>query len=630
MLCKISLIVIQLLNSILLILIAVSSGIVHEKGASYPSKKSIQQLRKDLAPTHNAELARIISNPNRLKMFKDSLPQDEQEFECINNLPDLNLQNSLVCSCKDTKTSDNRIPNVVKIQNDLGPPTPAWAKLNDLILKRELNDKVSKLFLINCSLDIGNNALNFDGLGHLTDLYIAGSEYLVLHPKSLFFSSTNVRITIYKITHPIGDTPYNTRDTVVFPSLHSSTSSLTLDGVMLRDFSTDHFIADNVRFERSSRLINTNVTIMNSMIKPSNKASKIVELNSITFHNIKWRGLFKPRYPFIKLTLRTFVKFTDVVLEASDENIINLVAETLIFQHCKIQNWRHSAIRARVKHAIFYDTKLQEPQKHALMHIYALDPKISTLHLINVTLDDPSRGTLVTKFPLVLYQNIFIERCQCDLVQYLLETRQDRSIVQLVRHSTKNLIRTANITNVLDFSLPRHRMETELNDEIFCHPRNDLAYSKDEWIRPKEDCNGEGLENEEKSDNRLLIGVMVGLLLLVSIIAFIVLFGWRRKVVQKINLVSKWQFHAPKEVQVVDEQKEYVRYIAPVEESSTLSEVEIYVDMRHSYAPDIIRDTIPNALRPKPALSFGKSLESLDFESPRGSIIIHEDIDEYE
>ena len=99
---------------------------------------------------------------------------------------------------------------------------------------------------------------------------------------------------------------------------------------------------------------------------------------------------------------------------------------------------------------------------------------------------------------------------------------------------------------------------------------------------------------------------------------------------QKINLVSKWQFHAPKEVQVVDEQREYVRYIAPVEESSTLSEVEIYVYMRHSYAPDIIRDTIPNALRPKPALSFGKSLESLDFESPRGSVIIHEDIDEYE
>ena len=48
--------------------------------------------------------------------------------------------------------------------------------------------------------------------------------------------------------------------------------------------------------------------------------------------------------------------------------------------------------------------------------------------------------------------------------------------------------------------------------------------------------------------------------------------------------------------------------------------------MREYLAPDIIRDTLSTSLRPKAA----NSIDSLDCESPRGSVIIHDDIDEYD
>ena len=106
----------------------------------------------------------------------------------------------------------------------------------------------------------------------------------------------------------------------------------------------------------------------------------------------------------------------------------------------------------------------------------------------------------------------------------------------------------------------------------------------------------------------------------------------RRKVKEKAKLIEKWKLHPPKQPKAVDRTEMSVRYLPGVEIESDLAEFE--VEMRNSYAPDIVRDTTPlettrfyDSLKPNNFLRVSKSIESLD-ESQRGSVIIHEDIDD--
>ena len=126
-------------------------------------------------------------------------------------------------------------------------------------------------------------------------------------------------------------------------------------------------------------------------------------------------------------------------------------------------------------------------------------------------------------------------------------------------------------------------------------------------------------------DSRIWIGSMVGVLGLVCLIGIIVFIVWRQKVQKKINFLNKLEIHAPKKIRSVKgiHQVYSVRTIAPLD---TFSSFEEPVEMREYLAPDIVRDTLPTSLHPKAA----NGIDSLDCESPRGSVIIHTHIDEYD
>ena len=675
--------IIQIVVTYFLLIKYEITGIVFKPG------KSFKKLEHDMDSNYNA-LSRILQDSTIIR-------EKQRDFECKQEWPDIILKDTLICYCKDNEER-------VEIYYDPGNITPEWEIINDEIIKNKRQDHLSSLYLINCSFAIGNNAIEQLKLTKLSKVYIAGSGSLDFHSDSLSFTSTNVTVTLFQIHHLIP-----------LPKLHTSVSTLVLEEVYLRDFSTDNFIArEPVRFERSLSM-NTNIVIKNSRIQTAkNDATNELQIGSITFDKIKieytprnvyinliamnfvkfknmviepghtplirfvsanlvfddcelkhfstehfltgsqnilirngeiippkkdsLRDTIKvnsfalenvkfkksPRYPFINLNVTTSMKFKDLFMEASNENMITFMAKSLIFENCTIRNWREKAIVAIVDNVSFINTKLQEPQKHALMHLGPLSKELSILSLVNVTLDDPAEGTLATGFRNVYYDNIRVERCKCDLVQTLLAP-EAAFARKLVGESVSTIINTINLT----FPNARLKMEEELNKHIVCHPRSDSS-NEFKWVHPKDDCNGS--EPIVVHDNRLILSIMVGLVVTVSMIGLIVLLCWRRKVKEKAKLIEKWKLHPPKQPKAVDRTEMSVRYLPGVEIESDL--VEFEVEMRNSYAPDIVRDTTPlettrfyDSLKPNNFLRVSKSIESLD-ESQRGSVIIHEDIDD--
>ena len=242
------------------------------------------------------------------------------------------------------------------------------------------------------------------------------------------------------------------------------------------------------------------------------------------------------------------------------------------------------------------------------------------MELRNVTLDDPAEGTLVTKFPIVNFQNIFVERCRCDLVHYLFTENPG------IRSNNEN-----NINDTLSVDYFKQKMETYLSDHIKCHPPDNP--DRNVWVHPKEDCISKITEKPivvekeiEKIDYKLIIVPLIGVLAVATIIVIIVVRCSNQKDKKKANLVNNWQFHAPKEIQLMDEDKQFV-YVSQVPESPIFSTVEVDVEMRDFQPPDIVIDSMCDSLDQTTFPIAKLKHHSLDVVSRAGSVIIHEDVD---
>jgi len=593
MLYKHQLVSTELLELILLCVIIRSEEILTKNNVvASPPRKSILRLSKGIEHKDNPTSRILPGFKTPIIDISNSHSNINQapDFVCTQNLGDLKtLENGLVCYCR------AEVEKVI----DISKGTYGWNVIN------EQPKTITKLYLFFCKYSIGNLVFKSLNLNALSDLYIAESEYLRLHEDSLDFPSRNVNVTITLIGN-----------LVFAPKLHPSVSTLVLDNVKVNEFSTDDFVPHSIQ----STYKVGNIVIKNSVINSGTTDRKThshseVEVNSITFDNNTFD--FAPRYQFINLLVKTRAMFSNMKLEASNEDIIRIKAEVLHFENCTIRNWRPLAISATINYVIFKNTILQEPQKHALMDLAFLR-NTSTLELINVTLDDPAEGTLVTKFPVVNFQNIFVQRCRCDLVHYL-----------FTAHPT---IKSSNEEKLLTADVSKQKMETHLSEHIKCHPPNNPDHNV--WVHPTENCisivtkQPEVVEKEvEKKDYKLIIGPLVGVLVVASIIVTIVVRCSNQKEKKKINLVNNWQFHAPKEIQLMDEDKQFV-YVSPVPESPIFSAIEVDVEMRDFQQPDIVIDSMYDFLQPTTFPTTKHNHHSLDVVSQAGSVIIHEDMED--
>ena len=184
--------------------------------------------------------------------------ENEEGFKCKQVWPSLVLNESLICYCKDNKED-------VKIRYDSEIVTPGWEKINDEIIKNKSQDHLSKLYLINCSFTIGTKAFEQLKLTRLSNVYVAGSDSLVLLPDSLVFTNTNVKVKIYQIENQFH-----------FPNLHSSVSTLVLEKVHLVAFSTDNFIASDLANSKGSSSSINDIIIKNSNISTANQNATLL------------------------------------------------------------------------------------------------------------------------------------------------------------------------------------------------------------------------------------------------------------------------------------------------------------------------------------------------------------------
>ena len=197
----------------------------------------------------------------------------------------------------------------------------------------------------------------------------------------------------------------------------------------------------------------------------------------------------------------------------------------------------------------------------------------SALELIDVTLDDPAEGTLVTKFREVHFKNVFVKRCKCGLVEYLFRTPDE-----IASRLVKNL---SNLDNGVAIS--RVKMEIDLSRHIKCHPQD----GNNAWVHPSESCKKEIkeiiIEKEvENWDSKSIIGISVSLFIISSLVTFLVIYLSRQKEKKKRELVKNWQFHDPEELRIEDDSKHYICYISPSDENSTIFSTA-NVEMRESH-----------------------------------------------
>ena len=581
---------IQVLNLLLLSLIISSDKFSHANSIKYPPRASLLHFAKGIEYTDN-RLSRILTgNPSKGPFSNShSSISEVPEFFCRQRLQGLPLNDSLVCACK--KGEQKLI--------DISKGSFGWSTIN------KKPKTISKLYLFFCKFSIGNLALKSLNLNSLAEFYIAESDYLMLYDDSLDFSSlTKVRVTISRIGN-----------LVFLPRLHASISTLVLDNIEVNNLSTDEFVPLYMHQKKGFKYEVGNIVIQNCLV--NTRSGNVVSPKNVKVHSIKLDNVtfdHAPRYQFLNLLVSTDVVFTNMKLEASNRGIINLKAETLVFQNCTIKNWRPLAINAMVDHVIFNQTTLQEPQRQAIMSLLFLR-NTSMLEFVDVTLDDPAEGTLVTKFPKVIFKNIFVKRCKCDLVEYLFTTPEEFE----ARHG-KNLSHVDVSTDLMQ------KLERDLSQHIKCHPLN----NPNVWDHPSRECNNEVIiEKEvESKDSKYIFGVSIGIFAIASIVVFGVVYFSRQKEKKKINLVNKWQFHSPKEPQMVDDSKQYMCYISPSDQESTIfSTIDVSVEMRDTRFYDSVSGSMYEPLRPVTSTYTKKSCHSLDELSRGGSIVIHEDSD---
>ena len=553
----------------------------NQNSVHYPPVASLLRSSKGIEYMDNRFSRILTSNPiNRAISNSHSSISQVPNFFCLQQLNGLPLNNSLVCKCAEGEQQ----------LIDISKGSFGWSTIN----KNPKN--VSKLYLFFCKFSIGHLAIKSLNLNSLTDLYIAENEYLMLYDDSLDFSSSKkVRVTISRV------------DNLVFlPKLHASVSTLVLDRLNINDLSTDKFIPSHVILDNGLRYKVGNIVIQNCLIEMEDKnveSRKNVELYSLIFDNVTFTAA--PTYQFLNILVTTQVLFKNMALEASNRGIIQLKAETLLFQNCIIKNWRPHAIKAVVDHVIFNQTTLQEPQRHAIMDVLFLRNN-SVLELIDVTLDDPAEGTLLTKFPIVNFENIFVKRCKCDLVEYLFNTPKD--VVSRISKNTSNFDSN---------TVSRKKMEIDLSQQIKCRPLNEHSL----WVHPSMNC---------KKYSKSLVGILVSLFIIALLVIFFLIYFSRQKEKKKIELVKNWQFHDPEEVRTVDDSKQYICYLSQLEEHSTtniFSTLDVNVEMREPNLHNSHKSSLYDSLQPVYQSYTRKGCNSLDELSRGGSMVIHEDSD---
>lgn len=101
-------------------------------------------------------------------------------------------------------------------------------------------------------------------------------------------------------------------------------------------------------------------------------------------------------------------------------NLIKInFAKRIIFDTCQLELDSEESIEATSDYIAITNSKLEQPKQKCLMGLVASSDR-AKLVLSNITIKDPPKGALATKFLNVEFSNIKVDdSCICDIVHHL-------------------------------------------------------------------------------------------------------------------------------------------------------------------------------------------------------------------
>ena len=618
---------------------------------------------------------------NKFLHYSINHSENDGGFKCQQEWPSLALKETLICYCKDKKED-------VKIRYDSEIVTPGWEKINDEIIKNKSQDHLSKLYLINCSFTIGTKAFEQLKLTRLSNVYVAGSDSLVLLPDSLVFTNTNVKVKIYQIENQFH-----------FPNLHSSVSTLVLEKVHLGAFSTDNFISsDQATTKGSSSSIN-DIIIKNSNISTANQNATLkVKVGSITFDRI--RILSPPTHLYFNIVAKRFVKFKNIVLEPGDEHLFDFVSKNLIFEDCTLKYFSTERFLAGsqnvlIKNGEIIPHKWDSIEKKTFVMTFTFEnvkfrksPKFPFINLAvmkNITfrgieLKANNEELITVKTETLSFENCTIKNwgekaivASADHVNFKNTTLKKLGPYAMMDlHPWSNISSTLSLANIalerplegaLASRFPNLHYKNIRVDKCKCDLAETLLADDydfreilvDEKVstvnetfnittqklinRFKREHNlsentlcyhqSEWIQPKKECKNRVrgIPGISIGAVLILLIIMLsIALFRYRRRVKENVNLIDKWTIVEPKKLRPVSR-------IGLTASDTPGFEIDLSTgtcfepNMSDSGDPKVLRikNHYIDSLKLNHDIALSKSSKSID-ESQRGSVIVHEDV----
>lgn len=288
---------------------------------------------------------------------------------------------------------------------------------------------------------------------------------------------------------------------------------LLLENVELIDFSSSAFLG----MKNESQVI-----IADSVIKPHDDTHVNEQfLQMILFRNVEF---FRSYTPFLNINAANMIKFLTCKMDLNAENSLTLISDQILFQNSTLLLNSPEPMRVTAANFEMIGCTLDQPQLKSFMGLTPMNTETSTLKFTNITMTDPAKGTFLTKFINVDFENISLEDgCYCQTVMHLAcATPSD------LGYRTSNLLPTLTCDDLTSL----------LMNQTFCKSRsNEYLPVTSEEVCPK--------IASLKAENIAMVSVLCGILFVVIIISVGFCYSRYLKSKEKDKVIRKWRMAYP-------------------------------------------------------------------------------------
>ncbi len=366
---------------------------------------------------------------------------------------------------------------------------------------------VTKLLFRMCSFDdIEPGVFTRLDLSDLSLIVFDQFRILGLNERSLTFLSSNVTVVIK------GSGKANNELTIPKGTFGRTVTNIVFESVKLNNFSTEAFVGMS-----ASGSVYISKSIIDGALTASGTILETLALDEIVFKGVQFEDVVKPMINLVAATVR----FEDSRMKlVSKGSIFVEWADRLEFDRCHISLYEAETIEATANVVSFVNTEFEQPQQNCLMGLVGSDED-AWLTLNNITIKDPSKGTLLTQFPNVFFENITVDRCTCDIVMHLFDGQIP-------------------VTNKFLPSLTPQELSLKLHNESNCQYNHSVVVPIAD-VCPR----FAPLDLFEDPVNVAVVGILGAVIVLIATVVSCVVYKYYSSAKKRYEVVKKWTLAFP-------------------------------------------------------------------------------------